>query len=201
MTTFPPPPGAPGHHQRADSAAKGLPPGEDFIGDDTQWAGAQASDEPADFTTFFRARYAAVARAAYLVVQDSDAAQDVAQEAFVRTFTHWRRIQHYDRPDLWVHRVAVRLAIAAAKQSRRRGRVPVEEDLVAVPPNPDFDLLVQVAKLPAAQRAAIVLFYYEDRPVAEVADILQCSSATAKVHLHRGRNRLGLLLAADGRSA
>ena len=134
-------------------------------------------------------------------MQNADAAQDVAQEAFVRTYTHWRRVQQYDRPDLWVHRVAVRLAIATAKQSRRRGRAPLEADLVVGPTNPDVDLLRQVAKLPAAQRAAIVLFYLEDRPVAEVADLLQCSSATVKVHLHRGRNRLGVLLEAEGRSA
>src|SRR3954469_18257840 len=58
----------------------------------------------------------------------------------------------------------------------------------------DLDLMKQIAQLPAGQRAAIVLHYLEDRPVAEVADVLQCSVATAKVHLHRGRKRLAVLL-------
>ena len=197
----PPPRDAPGHSQRAQADPKGLRADEDFVSHDRSSAAPPAAEEPPDFTAFFRARYAAVARAAYLIVHNADLAQDVAQEAFVRTFTHWRRVQHYDRPDLWVHRVAVRLAIAAAKQARRQGRSPLEADLVAGPPDPDLDLIQQVAKLPAGQRAAIVLYYFEDRPVAEVADILHCSSATVKVHLHRGRNRLGLLLEADGRSA
>jgi len=58
----------------------------------------------------------------------------------------------------------------------------------------DLDVLRAVAKLPGTQRAAIVLFYLEDRPVAEVADSLGCSDATARVHLHRGRKRLAELL-------
>ena len=51
--------------------------------------------------------------------------------------------------------------------------------------------------MPTAQRAAIVLHYYEDRPVAEIASILGCAEATARVHLHRGRKRLAELLGED----
>jgi RNA polymerase sigma-70 factor (ECF subfamily) len=40
------------------------------------------------------------------------------------------------------------------------------------------------------QRAAVILFYLEDQPIAEVAQILECSKNTASVHLHRARKRL-----------
>jgi RNA polymerase sigma-70 factor (ECF subfamily) len=40
----------------------------------------------------------------------------------------------------------------------------------------------------------VVLFYFEDRPVDEVADLLGCSAQTARVHLFRARKRLGELL-------
>jgi RNA polymerase sigma-70 factor, ECF subfamily len=56
------------------------------------------------------------------------------------------------------------------------------------------DVLQAVRRLPAAQRAAVVLFYFEDRPVAEVAQILACPEVTAKVYLHRARKRLATLL-------
>ena len=49
-------------------------------------------------------------------------------------------------------------------------------------------------RLPAMQRAAVVLFYFEDRPVAEIADILGISDGSVKVHLHRARQRLMVLL-------
>ncbi len=44
------------------------------------------------------------------------------------------------------------------------------------------------------QRAAIVLFYFEDLPVAEIAHILDCAEPTARVHLHRARKRLAEVL-------
>jgi RNA polymerase sigma factor (sigma-70 family) len=47
------------------------------------------------------------------------------------------------------------------------------------------------------QRAAVVLFYFEDRPVSEVAEILDCSTSTAKVHLHKARKKLAELLTGE----
>ncbi len=58
----------------------------------------------------------------------------------------------------------------------------------------DVDLIEAVRALPSHQRAAVALHYLEDRPVAEVADILGCSVGTAKVHLYRGRKRLKTLI-------
>jgi RNA polymerase sigma-70 factor (ECF subfamily) len=57
-----------------------------------------------------------------------------------------------------------------------------------------------VRSLPAQQAQAVTLFYLEDRPVAEIAEILDCAPSTARVHLFKGRkalaDRLGL---EDGR--
>ena len=65
------------------------------------------------------------------------------------------------------------------------------------PPESPLDVAGAVRRLPTSQRAAIVLHYYEDRPVAEIASILGCAEATARVHLHRGRKRLAELLGED----
>jgi RNA polymerase sigma-70 factor (ECF subfamily) len=52
-------------------------------------------------------------------------------------------------------------------------------------------------QLPAQQRAAVVLHYYADRPIREIAELMGTSSSTVAVHLHRGRNRLRDLLGDD----
>jgi RNA polymerase sigma-70 factor (ECF subfamily) len=62
------------------------------------------------------------------------------------------------------------------------------------PAPPDLDVADAVNRLPRGQRVAIVLHYYEDRPVAEIARILGCTESTARVHLHKGRKRLAELL-------
>jgi RNA polymerase sigma-70 factor (ECF subfamily) len=86
------------------------------------------------------------------------------------------------------------MAIRTVRRERLRRRLEIELD-AAPPMGPlDLDVLRAVAKLPGAQRAAVVLFYFEDRPVAEIADMLACSEVTAKVHLHRARKRLAELL-------
>jgi|SRR3990172_5115206 len=152
----------------------------------------------AEFAGFFQAEYPALVRSIYLIVRDPEQARDIAQDAFVQLFSRWRRISRYERPDAWVRRVAIRMAVRASRRERLRHRL--EHEFEATPPSGplDLDVLRAVAKLPAGQRAAVVLFYFEDRPVAEIAEILACSEVTAKVHLHRARKRLAALLSDEG---
>jgi RNA polymerase sigma-70 factor (ECF subfamily) len=146
------------------------------------------------FAAFFETEFVVVARTAFLIVHNPELARDIAQEAFVELFSRWDRISRYDRPDAWVRRVAIRLAVRAVRRDRRRLHLEREVHAASALEPLDVDVLRAVGKLPGSQQAAVVLFYFEDRPVAEVADILNCSVATAKVHLHRARRRLAALL-------
>jgi RNA polymerase sigma factor (sigma-70 family) len=152
------------------------------------------AERDAEFAWFFRTEYEAVVRTMYLIVHDRELARDIAQEAFVQLFTRWRRISQYERPDAWVRRVGIRMAVRAMKRERLRPGLERELDVASLPKPVDVDVLQAVRKLPAAQRAAVVLFYFEDRPVAEVAEIIGCPEVTAKVYLHRARKRLAALL-------
>jgi RNA polymerase sigma factor (sigma-70 family) len=146
------------------------------------------------FTAFFRAEYPGLVRTLYLVTRDKEQARDVAQEAFIQLFARWRRISHYDRPDAWVRRVGIRMAVRASRREQIRPRLERELDFATFPKPVDLDVLRAVKELPSSQRAAVALFYLEDRPVSEVAEILSCSEMTAKVHLHRARKRLAELI-------
>jgi RNA polymerase sigma-70 factor (sigma-E family) len=150
-------------------------------------------DAGSDFSWMFREEYPAVVRTAYLILGDRAAAEDVAQEAFIRLYVRWAKISRYERPGAWVRRVAIRLAGRARRA--RRITFALSEDPAAgqvVPSDPDLQRALLT--LPPSQRAAVVLHYLEGRPVAEVASILGCATPTAKVHLHRARKRLGALL-------
>jgi RNA polymerase sigma factor (sigma-70 family) len=147
----------------------------------------------AEFSWFFRAEYPRVVRAAYVIVQDRDAAQDVAQEAFIRLLSHWKKVSRYDRPDAWVRRVAIRIAVKAAKRERRMVDDPPDRVLPAEE-LPDPELMAAIKQLPPAQRAAVVLHYVEDYSMTEVARIMDCSASTARVHLHRARTKLATIL-------
>jgi RNA polymerase sigma factor (sigma-70 family) len=156
-------------------------------------AGA-VSDRDAGFTAFFRAEYPGVVRTLYLVVHDREQARDIAQDAFVQLYARWRRISHYDRPEAWVRRIGIRMAVRANQRERVRPRLERQLDFATLPKPVDVDVVRAIGQLPASQRAAVALFYLEDRPVSEVAEVLGCSETTAKVHLYRARKRLAELL-------
>jgi RNA polymerase sigma-70 factor (ECF subfamily) len=95
--------------------------------------------------------------------------------------------------------------VALRKAQRETGRVirrihaeqraAVPETAIAADADlPDPALRAALATLPAMQRAVVALFYLEDRPMEEVADLLGCSTSTGFVHLHRARHRLAALL-------
>ncbi len=58
----------------------------------------------------------------------------------------------------------------------------------------DLDLMSAVRELPLRQRSVVALYYLEDRPMDEVANLMGCSPSTGWVHLHRARKRLAELL-------
>ena len=143
-----------------------------------------------DYALLFRAEFPRVRRTVYLMVHDAGAAEDLTQEAFVQLLLHWGKVSGFERPDAWVRRVAIRLAV---RHLRREGRrLLVESSLLPGAPShgPDPDVINAVRGLPPQQQAVLVLYYYEDRPMKEIAELLDISESTGFVHLHRARKTL-----------
>ena len=141
-----------------------------------------------------------VVRTAYLVLHDQAAAEDVAQEAFTQLLLNWSKIANYERPIAWVRRVAIRLAVRVARRERLRSTLLGWLELPREERSADLDLAAAIRSLPPRQRAVVALFYYEDRPLPEIAELLGCSHSTAKVHLFKARRKLAAVLGADHRS-
>jgi hypothetical protein len=68
-----------------------------------------------EYAWFFRAEFPMVLRTVFLILGDRGKAEDVTQEAFIQLLSHWKKISRYERPDAWVRRVAIRLAVKAQK--------------------------------------------------------------------------------------
>ena len=150
------------------------------------------------FTAFFAAEHPRMVRTVYLVVHDHGRAEEIVQDAFVQLLDHWETVSGYEQPGAWVRRVAIRMAVRAGNRERMRSllerRSRTEADEVSEPDGTSDEVLAAVRTLPTNQRAAVVLHYFEDRPVAEIADALGCAPATARVHLYKARQRLAELL-------
>ncbi len=162
--------------------------------------GARVDDLADDFRALFVETYARVTRTVWFVVHDHQVAEEITQDAFTELYRCWRRVHDYDQPALWVRRVALRKAQReAARTARRAGLERQAAALRAVPdgePALHDELLTALRSLPPRQRAVVALYYLEDRPMDEVADLVGCSPATGYVHLHQARARLAAALGA-----
>lgn len=117
-----------------------------------------------------------------------DIADDAVAEAFARALEYRSSIRH---PVSWLYRVAFRTAGAQMKQAAANASAGAVESSVSEEPH---ELIAALRLLSPSQRAAVVLHYYADLPIREVSRLMGTSSAAVKVHLHRGRHRLRMLL-------
>jgi RNA polymerase sigma-70 factor (ECF subfamily) len=147
----------------------------------------------------FRDEYPRLVHGLAVVVGDTEAALDLAQDAFVQASRHWPRVSGYDNPAAWLRRVAFNRALNEKRRVRRWDAVahrlarPAATD--GVEPSLDFDAALR--RLPRRQRAVVALFYVLDMPVAEIAGLLAISEGTVKSQLHDARRALAPQLEVD----
>jgi RNA polymerase sigma-70 factor (sigma-E family) len=148
--------------------------------------------EDARFTEFVVARWGALVRTAYLLTGDFHEAEDLVQTTLAKIYPHWRRIGGADASQY------VRRALVNNNRSRVRRRRVVQQLTSFLPDTPapvrghqDRDVLVAaLAALPERQRAVVVLRYWEDLSVEEVAHELGCSVGTVKSQASRALAKL-----------
>jgi RNA polymerase sigma-70 factor (sigma-E family) len=149
------------------------------------------------FTAFVLAAQPRLRRTAYLMCGDWSSASDYVQEAMIRVYRHWPRLQ--GRPEAHAYaRKAVVSVVIDAKRRRSSTEVPVETVFDTpgrggdeADRSADRELLTRcLAQVPARQRACLVLRYYDDLPVSEVATLLGCSEGTVKSQTARGLDTL-----------
>jgi len=151
------------------------------------------------FCEFVEARSPSLFRCAYLMVGDHQLAQDLLQEALVKTLLAWPRLRDRANADAYTRRVVVTTSI-----SWRRRRSYHERPTATLPDRVDLDpadglathdvVIAALATVPPRQRAAIVLRYYEDLTEAQTADVMGCSVGAVKSQVAAGLKRLRAVL-------
>jgi RNA polymerase sigma-70 factor (sigma-E family) len=144
---------------------------------------------PAEVTSLFLAKRTQLVRLAHLMTGSNGVAEEIVQEAFLRL-----RQRTEGAGDLggYVYVTVVNLA-----RGHLRKRAVEERHVRALGPDrtvtgdPEIDeTWAAMRRLPAGQRAVLVLRFYEDLPESEIARLLGCRLGTVKSRLHRGLGRL-----------
>lgn len=154
-----------------------------------------------EFEVFFSEHFSKVRRSLALIVGDVDSAEDAAEEAFARAFVRWRRVREMQRPVAWVLVVALNV-VRTDRARERRARALRESAFVAVDDPSSrvacaVDLRQALLMLPDRQRTSVVLRYFTDLSVADIAIVMRCAEGTVKSTLHAALKSLRIDLSPD----
>lgn len=133
-------------------------------------------------------------RMCYLYLKDAQAAEDAAQETFLKAYKSMNAFRGDCAEKTWLMRIAVNVCrdmLRTAWFRRVDRRVPLES--VPEPPGAqaqDRALLDEIMRLPAKYKEVILLYYYQGMTAPEIAKALGQSLNTVKSRLRRGRDAL-----------
>ena len=166
--------------------------------DERAWVRGAQGGSASDLEALFRNHWPRAYRAAYLVVHDAAAAEDIAQEAFLAAV---RALDRFDRRrpfGPWLHRIVVNRAIDWARARTLRREVAGEAVLEHVPAAPEREnprelsagVVAALESLSPEHRAVIVLRYLLEYSPGEIAGILEVPRGTVNSRLRRGLDAL-----------
>jgi len=159
-----------------------------------------------DFESLVGAHSAEIFAYLWRMVRDEADAQDCLQEAFLRAYRAYDRLDGRAQHRAWLYRIATNVALTHLKRRGREAarRVPLVPDLpdaqlsageAAIRRETLAAVAAAVERLPEQQRAALILRKYQALSYAEIADTLGCSAEAARANVYQAikklRNELG----------
>ena len=148
------------------------------------------SNRDSEFDVFYRQHFTMSVTLAHALA-GGRAAEEIAQEALLATYRKWDELES---PERWLWRVisnrsrsVLRRSYAEARAVSRLVAGSVWEVELAAPVE---EFWAAVRALPRRQAQVVALRSVEELSVSEIAEVLSCSAATVRVHLHRARQRL-----------
>jgi RNA polymerase sigma-70 factor (ECF subfamily) len=137
---------------------------------------------------------------AFDFLKEYESAKDVAQDVFMKAFKNIGDFEEKSRFSSWLYRITVNACLDARKSDTRRRRYlfskidQAESDYRIEESNQsnglDDSLSKEINNLSDQQRAAIVLRYFHDKSVREIAEVLDCTENTVRSHLYRALHKL-----------
>jgi RNA polymerase sigma factor (sigma-70 family) len=142
-----------------------------------------------ELAAFCRLEWPRLVGSVTLYTGERDLAEELAQETLIRACQHWGELRQARSRSAWTHRVAFNLAKSRFRRRAVQRRHRHHESMALVTRDPDSALSIAVrdavAALPETQRRALVLRYFADLSVRDVAALMDCPENTVKTHTSR----------------
>ncbi|MBI4882737.1 MAG: sigma-70 family RNA polymerase sigma factor [Actinobacteria bacterium] len=188
----------------ADSPDREPAPALRLVADNTRPGSART-----EIVELYEAEFRRTARLAYLLCGNTQQADDLAHDAFLRLYEHWDRVNDPAKRRSYLRTILVNLAHSAHRRefvARRHAGAPMlmegaattstEDDAIWRSARPE--VLAALGTLSERQRTAVVLRHWMGMTEGEIAEAMSCSIGSVRTHIARGHQSLALQLAALG---
>lgn len=138
---------------------------------------------------------------AYLITGNHSDSEDIVQETFVKVYLHCRELKNDSGFKSWMMQILIHTAYRMGKKNSREYPDELAAERADAKPTPSSleyvleqekaaRIMQAVRELPVRQRTVVILFYYQDCSISEIAKICGCLEGTVKSRLHTARARM-----------
>lgn len=142
-------------------------------------------------------RYESMYRMAYTYVRNEDDALDIVQDSAYKAIKYAESVKKEQYIETWIYRIVINSAIDFIKKNKREVLTDIPEELETngnTDNYADFDTLQALKVLNEKERAVILLRFFEDKKLDEIAAILNINLSTTKSLLYRSLKKLRIEL-------
>lgn len=163
------------------------------------------SGEPEAFDELYRHTYRAAFFHAKKVLKNEQDAEDAVAEGYLRAYENLSRLQNPEAVQSWICRIVTYTALNMVRDDRYRDTSSLDDEAFfyepVAPESETPDLVLDkkgteqligsmIDALPEVQRTAVMLYYYDEMSVAQIASVMGCSEGTVKSRLNYARKHL-----------
>lgn len=139
-------------------------------------------------------------RTAFLYTKNEDEALDVVQDCILKAYESIKGLKKPEYFKTWITRILIN---SANQYHRRAGKtVPLETEAEAEAPagasmEEKWDLYHAIDRLPKLYRTVVILKYYDDLKISEIASVMDIPEGSVKAYLYRAKRELRTFLEED----
>lgn len=134
---------------------------------------------------------------AFNYVRDQSRAEDLVQESFMNAYLSTHQLKDPTRPFPWLVRIVINQCLNATRKNRREQPtefLPEQRSIstedIYMQRSRDKEVYAAIISLPEKFRVPVILYYFEELSIREIADVLKLSEGAIKTRLSRGRDQL-----------
>lgn len=136
--------------------------------------------------------YAMFYRIAFSYVRSEADAQDIVQESAYKAIYHARKLKRPEYAKTWICRIVINEAVSFLRKRKKEQAEPMDREMAGRESEDMTDLRNALEKLPPEEKTVIILRYFEDMKLEEIAEVCEESLSTIKSRLYRTLKKLRL---------